>query len=114
MIPKHNSRVMIQKQFLRKKQDTQCRLTFILPENIWADSVYVVGDFNQWDKAALPMEQDGQGRWKATIEVAAGQVYQFRYLCDGDWINDNQADAYYANDYGGHNSVVFTDPNPTL
>ncbi len=103
---------MIQKQYLRKKQGTQCRLTFTLPENIWADSVYVVGDFNQWDRAALSMEQDTQGRWKATIEVAAGQVYQFRYLCDGDWINDNQADAYYTNDYGGHNSVIFTDPAP--
>ena len=31
---------------------------------------------------------------------------------DGDWLNDNQADTYYANDYGGHNSVVITDPEP--
>ena len=103
---------MIEKQYLRTKQGTRCRLTFLLPEHIWADSVFVVGDFNGWDMAALPMQQDSQGRWKAAIEVEPGGVYQFRYLCDGDWINDNRADAYYANDYGGHNSVVFTDPTP--
>ncbi len=101
---------MIQKQYIRTLQTTTCRLTFVLPELIWADSVYVVGDFNGWDMTALPMQQDAQGQWKATIEVEAGGVYQFRYLCDGDWLNDNQADAYYANDYGGHNSVVMTDP----
>jgi 1,4-alpha-glucan branching enzyme len=103
---------MIQKQHIRTVQATKCRLTFVLPELIWADSVYVVGDFNGWDKTALPMQQDAQGQWKATIDVEADGVYQFRYLCDGDWLNDNQADAYYANDYGGHNSVVFTDLAP--
>lgn len=104
---------MIHKQIIRTKQATMCRLTFVLPELIWADSVFVVGDFNHWDTAALPMQQDAHGQWKATIEVEAGGVYQFRYLCDGDWVNDNQADAYYANDYGGHNSVVMTDPEPS-
>lgn len=102
---------MIEKQYLRTKQGARCRLTFLLPEHIWADSVFVVGDFNGWDTMASPMQQDAHGRWKAAIEVEAGGVYQFRYLCDGDWINDNQADAYYTNDFGGHNSVVFTDPS---
>ncbi len=105
---------MIQKQYIRTRQAAKCRLTFVLPEHIWADSVYVVGDFNGWDTTALPMEQDAQGRWKAMVEVAAGGVYQFRYLCDGDWINDNQADDYFANDFGGHNSVVLTDSDPEL
>jgi 1,4-alpha-glucan branching enzyme len=103
---------MIQKKHIRSEQAIRCRLTFVLPEFIWADSVYVVGDFNGWDRTALPMQQDAQGQWKATVEVDAGGVYQFRYLCDGDWLNDNQADAYYANDFGGHNSVVFTHFTP--
>ena len=103
---------MIQKQYIRSNQGTVCRLTFVLPEHIWADSVFVVGDFNDWDRAALPMRQDAQGQWKAAIEVLAGGIYQFRYLCNGDWINDNQADAYYANDFGGHNSVVLTEVAP--
>ena len=100
---------MIQKQYITTQETLKCRLIFVLPEHIWADSVYVVGDFNGWDRTALPMRQDANGQWKATVEVQPGGVYQFRYLCDGDWINDNQADAYYANDFGGHNSVIFTD-----
>lgn len=101
---------MIEKHFLSSKHDKKCRLTFVLPEIIWADSVYVVGDFNDWNRSALPMRQDSQGRWRASIEVDAHAVYQFRYLCDGEWMNDNQADDYYANNYGGHNSVVTTYP----
>ncbi|MFZ2488608.1 MAG: isoamylase early set domain-containing protein [Anaerolineae bacterium] len=103
---------MIEKKFTRTKQGGKWRLTFVLPELIWADSVFVVGDFNAWNKTALPMQQDANGRWKASIMVEPGETHQFRYLCDGDWINDNQADAYYANEYGGHNSVVFTDSAP--
>ncbi|MER2600703.1 MAG: isoamylase early set domain-containing protein [Caldilineales bacterium] len=103
---------MIKKQYVRTKHGSKCRLTFVLPELIWADSVFVVGSFNAWDKTASPMHQDGNGQWKAVVEVDPGAVVQFRYLCDGDWINDNQADAYWLNDYGGHNSVVFTEAEP--
>ena len=35
---------------------------------------------------------------------------QFRYLRDGQWINDGQADAYVHNRLGSDSFVVITDP----
>lgn len=99
---------MIHKTFLQKGEVTVCRVTFFLPDSIWADAIYLVGDFNAWSRIAHPMRQEASGRWTTTIDLAIDQVYQFRYLCDGQWMNDNQADAYWENPHGTHNSVLYT------
>lgn len=99
---------MIGKKFIQSDQDLVVRVTFTLPDGIWADDIYLVGDFNDWDETAHPMQQDQLGHWTLTLELEAGRIYQFRYLCDGEWMNDNQADAYVNNPYGSHNFVVVT------
>ncbi len=101
---------MIQKAFIENNQSIRCRLTFTLPEFIWADRVFLVGDFNDWSRTTHPMRQQGDGRWLITIELPAGPAYEFRYLCDGEWLNDSQADAYHESLIGSHNCVVYTDP----
>ena len=53
--------VVIQKTFIEINQSVHCRLTFILPEFIWADRVFLVGDFNDWNRSSHPMRQ--QTRW---------------------------------------------------
>lgn len=84
------------------------RVTFAMPATVWADSIHVVGDFNNWDQRATPLRQSETG-WMTTLELDAGQSYQYRYLMNGDdWYNDWQADAYATNEYGGDNSVVIT------
>lgn len=70
--------------------------------------VSVVGDFNDWDPHATPM---GKGttddRPSATVRVPRGQCYQFRYLGgDSQWFNDETADDYADNEFGGQNSVL--------
>lgn len=104
---------MIQKAFIEDNQSVRCRLTFTLPEFIWADRVYLVGDFNAWNRTSHPMRQQTDGRWSITIELPAGPAYEFRYLCDGEWLNDSQADAYHESLIGSHNCVVYTDPPAT-
>lgn len=84
------------------------RVTFAMPAAIWADSIYVVGDFNGWDERATPLRQTERG-WMVSLELDAGRAYQYRYLVNGtDWQNDWQADGYEPNRYGGDNSVVVT------
>jgi 1,4-alpha-glucan branching enzyme len=102
---------MISKKFVKSKSRLVCRVTFSLPETIWADSIHLVGDFNDWDNAAHPLHQGPSGQWSITLDLEAGPAYQFRYLCDGEWMNDNQADAYWENPHGAHNSVIFTAPD---
>lgn len=87
------------------------RVTFQFPSSIWAESVHLVGDFNDWDQRAHPLVKSryGDSAWHVTLELDVDQEYQFRYLVDGqDWHNDWQADAYLPNPFGGDNSVVRT------
>jgi hypothetical protein len=67
--------------------------------------VAVVGDFNGWDPGATPMDRE-DGAYTATVTLAPGR-YRFRYLSeDGAWFNDDAADDYEPNEYGGQDSVL--------
>jgi len=84
---------------------------FELPPAIWADRVFLVGDFDNWNETSHPMIVDrDDGTWYLTLELDRGKKYQFRYLVNGrEWHNDWKADEYVPNPYGGTNSVVFTE-----
>jgi hypothetical protein len=79
-------------------------LTFRLPADHPAVPVGVTGDFNGWAMTSL---LDRGGKLEATVTVVAGQRYEFRYrTADGRWFNDEEADDYVVNEYGGVNCVV--------
>ena len=103
---------MIHKTFITVNGRTVVRVTFTLPDSIWADKIYLVGDFNHWNRTSHPFRRDRTGRWILTVDLEPGRAYQFRYLCDNDrWMNESQADAHVHNRYGSDNFVVITDPN---
>jgi 1,4-alpha-glucan branching enzyme len=103
---------MIQKAFVNVQGRKIARVTFTLPDSVWADKIYLVGDFNGWNRVSHPLRRDREGRWFLTVELDLGRAYQFLYLRDGqDWMNDGQADAYTHNTFGNHSFVVITDPN---
>ncbi|WP_322511218.1 isoamylase early set domain-containing protein [Chloroflexus sp.] len=84
------------------------RVTFSLPSALWADTIYLVGDFNGWNRHATPLRATEHG-WMITLDLEAGRTYQYRYLInDNEWHNDWNADGYAPNPYGGDNSVVDT------
>lgn len=95
---------MVNKQFTPKR--TVCKVTFQIPAD-WATSeVALVGDFNEWDTKANPMTKKN-GSWEATLRLAPGTEYKFRYFIDGArWENDDQADAYIPNEFGAEDSVL--------
>jgi 1,4-alpha-glucan branching enzyme len=68
------------------------RVVFELPASLWAQLVYVVGDFNgRAPEATLPLRQERDGVWRTVIDLPAGQRYEFRYLIDGRWCCDSHA-----------------------
>lgn len=98
---------MLKKQYLKSKDI--CKVTFYTPEEITAEQVNLVGDFNDWDEAATPMDKLKDGRFKAIIPLEKASEYQFRYLVNGaEWHNDWEADKYVPNPFSGDNSVVIT------
>lgn len=94
----------IKKQFLKSKP--VCKVTFsIQPEE--AENVAVVGSFNDWDVNATPLSKLKNGTFKSTIDLESGTSYEFRYLVDGNYVNDEEADGYAWSDFAGaENSVL--------
>jgi len=85
-------------------------VTFQMPASIWAETIYLVGDFNGWNRQSheLTRSRDNDS-WEITLELEKEKVYQFRYLIDGiNWQNDWNADRYVPNPFGGDNSVLET------
>ena len=98
---------MLKKQEIKNK--ALCKVTFVFPNGHQAKKVQLVGDFNHWDPKATPLKHLATGEFKTTLELPKGQSYQFRYLDNqGEWFNDDAADAYVSNPFGGDNSVVST------
>ncbi len=69
------------------------RIEFVLPERRLSGPVSVVGEFNDWDPAALPLEVRDDGTRAATVVLDAGRSYAFRYRgADGRWYDEETSD----------------------
>lgn len=94
----------IKKHFL--KNNSICKVTFSLVAKD-ADNVSVIGDFNDWDSKAAPLKKLKNGTFKGTVDLQKGQSYEFRYVVDGNFVNDEEADDYLWNDFAaGENGVL--------
>jgi 1,4-alpha-glucan branching enzyme len=81
-------------------------LTFTLAADGFAGDVAVVGDFNDWQPGATVLRREGDVL-TASVTVEPGTRYAFRYrTADGRWFNDEAADDYEGNEFGGSNSVA--------
>jgi hypothetical protein len=76
-----------------------------------AASVAVVGDFNEWNATAAPMQQlPGSNVWTATLVLSPGRhVYSF--VVNGEtWIADPRAPRASDSDFGKPGSVLLVTP----
>jgi malto-oligosyltrehalose trehalohydrolase len=51
----------------------------------WKKSVHLIGDFNQWDKQADPMEVNEEGIWSIEKEIQA-ETCRYQFVIDGETI----------------------------
>ena len=94
----------IKKQFLKSKP--VCKVTFTVPADS-AETVTVAGSWNEWNAEAEPLKKLKNGTFKTTLNLEAGNSYEFKYVVDGQWTNEDQADAYAWSDYAAtENSVL--------
>jgi 1,4-alpha-glucan branching enzyme len=88
-------------------EDGTCRVEFRLPPESGHTEAWVVGEFNDWQLDATPMEPQGDGSLAVEVALEPGRSYRFRYYLGGErWENDWAADAYVDNEFGGADSVV--------
>lgn len=94
----------LKKQYVKTK--AVCKVTFSI-EAKEATSASVVGDFNNWDVQAGALSKLKNGTFKGVFEMDKDNNYEFKYVVDGEYINDSEADSYRWNDFAGaENSVL--------
>jgi len=97
----------LKKQYM--KSNPVCKVTFRLPREAapGANTVSIVGEFNNWDMTEHAMKKLKNGDFTATVELPCNKEFRFRYLIDScRWENDWFADKYLPNEYGSDDSVV--------
>jgi 1,4-alpha-glucan branching enzyme len=68
------------------------------------DSVFLVGDFNNWDKSSNKLKKVGK-KLQTKLSLKPGK-YAYKYFVNNTWVNDTLADEYIANPYGQQDSVI--------
>jgi glycosidase len=75
-----------------------------------SNEVSVAGSFNGWNADAHPMEDDGTGRYRCTVQLPPG-TYPYKIVVDGEWLPDPSNPEQVANGFGGFNSVLHLSAN---
>ena len=69
-----------------------------------AKSVFITGDFNNWNEKDTEAYFVDDGIWEAVLELTPG-IYEYKFITDGNWIVDPNAFAYVDDGFGGKNGV---------
>ncbi len=89
------------------KSANTVKVTFVIPHDSDQAPVSVVGDFNDWDPSALKLVKRSNDTRSASVDLAEGASYRFRYYAaDGTWFNDDAADAYAMGDHGADDCII--------
>ena len=94
----------IKKQFIKTKPVVKVTFSVDAKE---ANTAAVVGDFNNWSMEAGELGKLKNGTFKGVFEVEKDAAYEFKYVIDGAYVNEPEADSFKWNDYAGaENSVL--------
>ena len=98
----------LEKKYLKSKPI--CKVKFVAPEPLAenASSIYLAGDFNDWQYEETKLRRQKDGRYATTLDLETGSEYAYRFVLDGEiWENDYAADKYVPSGVGQtENSVV--------
>ncbi|MEM6686391.1 MAG: isoamylase early set domain-containing protein [Bacteroidota bacterium] len=95
----------IKKQYLKSKP--VCKVTFSVAAEE-AETVSVVGNFNEWNTEATSLKKLKNGTFKGTVDLAKDAEYEFRYVVDGIYTNNEDADAYKWNEFAAAENGVLS------
>jgi chromosome partitioning protein len=95
-----------QKKTARQRKQKKTQFLFRDPE---ASRVQIVGNFNNWAQGEdYYMQRREDGTWSKEIILAPG-VYQYKFLVDDEWMEDQENPNVIEDPFGGRNSVIEVD-----
>ena len=67
--------------------------------------VLLVGDFNDWSQSETLMDEI-DGIYIKTLYLNKGK-YAYKFIVDGQWLTDENAQEFVGDGFGGQNSIIF-------
>ncbi len=78
-----------------------------------AQSVFLVGNMNDWNTTATPMYKNDNGIWEIIMKLDSGE-HIYKFVVDGNWHFDQKNPNFVDDGYGGSNSVIEIDNNGNI
>ena len=92
----------IKRSLSNKSLKKEIEFSFYAP---LASSVEVAGTFNGWNPSVFRLKRYDEGTWKGSFALKPGR-YEYRFLIDGRWENEQKECEMVDNGMGACNCVV--------
>ena len=94
----------IKKQVIKTKPVVKVTFSIEAKE---ANTAVVVGDFNNWNPSEGELSKLKNGTFKAAFDLPKDNSFEFKYIVDGAYVNEPEADSYRWNEFANaENSVL--------
>ena len=81
------------------------QVTFVYSPSNHCRSAAVVGDFNDWQADQGKMIRQKDGTYRKRLQLSPGE-HRYKFLIDGEWFVDPEAEAQMPNAFGTMDSLV--------
>ncbi len=89
------------KKKFETKKPRNVEFTLLAPQ---AQSVFLAGNFNQWNLSSHPLSSNNEGVWSISVPLISGR-YEYRFFVDGEWQNDPACSSVAENPFGTSNCL---------
>jgi predicted esterase len=72
-----------------------------------AKEIFLAGDFNGWKRRESPLVKGKDDVWRTVLKLEPNRCYDYKYIVDGNWVNDPNNGDLSPDEAGGANSVIF-------
>ena len=76
-----------------------------------AKEVFLAGEMTDWDAGKVAMQRDEHSTWRTALDLEPGQ-WLYKFVVDGQWVQDPGTDDHDADGRGGQHSFVFVGDGP--
>jgi predicted esterase len=72
-----------------------------------AKEIFLAGDFNGWKRRESPLVKGKDDVWRTVLKLEPNRSYDYKYIVDGNWVNDPNNGDLSPDVAGGANSLIF-------